>query len=575
MTNAAKGDIPQQTIIPDQPSLGATVPAQPERSALGGGAYEAAARLSKEMASWIVRNGSADADLLPNKEILDARSKDIARNDAYVDNGIEKYKDSVVGARFSLNANPNIDYLTLLDKRFDYTWMEEFQAEVEAKYGLSAESNSNWFDAQRKKTATEMIRLGLGTYLIQGEVLYSSEWIRRSRRPFNTAYLMIDPTRLDDPGISGGQPFTKNIRKGVRQNANGEAVGYFIANEHPHDYYPMFNSVTGKSFQYTPKETPWGRMNILHVYEEKRIGQTRGVSKLASALKEMKMTKSFRDVMLQNAIVNATYAAAIESELPTAQVFEIMGGDVSGEPDAEKFGDAVSGYTAGFLGALAEYMANSNGTMLNGVRIPHLFPGTKLNMLPAGQGGPLGTEFEDSLLRYLAAAMGISFEQLTGNFTGINYSTLKGAINETQKHMNVVKRNVAERIANFMYTNWLEEQIVNGQITSMPRNHPSFWEGLNREAYSQAQWFNSGRGQIDEAKETQAAMLRLKSNITTYEEEMGRLGLDWRQVILQKSRENAFAERHGVNLSFEDNALNAASGTPREPDDSNGGNNDE
>ena len=537
--------------------------AKPDHVALGGGAFEGAQRFSREMASWRSPNNSADRDMLPFKDILDARSKDIARNDAYVENGIEKYKDAVVGAKFTLNANPNIEYLKRKDSRFDEKWMEEFQEEVEALWELSAENNSRWIDAQRTKTATEIVRLGLASTLVQGEAILSSEWIRRTRRPFKTAFLMIDPTRLDDPGIDyGGETASKNIRRGVRLNSYGEPIGYFISTDHPHDYYPMFQSnFTGTNYQYTPKETPWGRQNILHCYEEKRVGQTRGVGKMVAALKEMKMTKSFRDIMLQNAIVNATYAAAIESELPTKEVFEMLGGD---DTNPEDYSAALAGYTSGFLGSLSEYLSESNGTILNGVKIPHLFPGTKLNLQPARTSGPLGTEFEKSLLRYLAANFNMSFEQFTGDMSDVNYSTLKGAINETEKHMKVEKRVTADRIMNFMYCNWLEEQLVGGNISSMPSGYPAFWDDMNREAYSQADWFNSGRGQIEELKESQAASLRLKSKISTWEDEMGRLGKDWRRSIRQMAREKEYAKKFDIDLDFEDNSVNAASGAPRD-----------
>lgn len=541
-----------------------------------GGAYEGAKRFTQELMNWHVRNGSADMDLLPDKNMIDARAKDTIRNDAYADNGIEKYKDSVVGSKFSLNANPNIDYLKRKDKRLDDVWLEEFQEEVEARWELGAESGGNYIDAQRTKTATEIIRLGLAMQLIQGEHILSSEWIRRSRRPFRTAFLAIDPTRLDDPGVEYPTgSVSKNIRKGVRFNANSEPVGYFIANEHPHDYYPTFLDMSGRQFQYVAKETPWGRKNIHHGFEEKRVGQSRGVAKFVSSLKEMRMGQNFRDIMLQNAVTQASYAAAIESELPTAEVYEMLTGSNGGELSPEAFAQALEGFTGGFLGALSEYLKLSNGTIMNGVKIPHLFPGTKLNVLTPSKGGPLGTDFEKSIMRYIAASLNISYEQLTGDFSGVNYSTLKGAINETQKHMEVVKRNSAESTANFMYSNWLEEQIVTGQITSMPSGYPEFWEDMNRDAYSQATWFSSGRGQIEEVKETQAASLRLKANLSTLEDESARLGKDWRKVLAQIARERAYAKKLGIDLNFEDNAINALSGAARSKDPNASTNDDE
>ena len=38
------------------------------------------------------------------------------------------------------------------------------------------------------------------------------------------------------------------------------------------------------------------------------------------------MTRSFNDITLQNAIVNASYAAAIESELPPEMTADMLGG---------------------------------------------------------------------------------------------------------------------------------------------------------------------------------------------------------------------------------------------------------
>ncbi|AKJ74080.1 portal protein [Salmonella phage 35] len=64
---------------------------------------------------------------------------------------------------------------------------------------------------------------------------------------------------------------------------------------------------------------------MIHIIEALLPGQTRGISEMVAALKQMKMTRNFQEVTLQNAIVNATYAAAIESELPSDVVFNQMG----------------------------------------------------------------------------------------------------------------------------------------------------------------------------------------------------------------------------------------------------------
>ena len=69
---------------------------------------------------------------------------------------------------------------------------------------------------------------------------------------------------------------------------------------------------------------------------------------MVSALKRMRMTKHLQDVVLQNAVINATYCAAIESEMPTAEMIVAMGGDASASGGAWSApADVVSGGVGG------------------------------------------------------------------------------------------------------------------------------------------------------------------------------------------------------------------------------------
>jgi capsid protein len=70
-------------------------------------------------------------------------------------------------------------------------------------------------------------------------------------------------------------------------------------------------------------------------------------------------------------------------------------------------------------------------------------------------------------------------------------------------------------------------------------------------------------GQIDELKETQAAVLRIKFGLSTHEIELSKQGQDWRKINKQLERERKDREKRGIVL-IEDNSVNAASGTPRE-----------
>lgn len=534
-------------ILGDTPDMGApTVPPSGSKDmALVGGAYEGASSFNREVALWSPSFNSADNDILPDKQMLDARARDSIRNDAFIASGVDIHKDNIVGGFFMLNAKPEHAALGLDEK-----WAEEFQKEVETKFTLWAESPNNWVDASRQNTFTSLVRLATGIYLSCGEVLASVEWIRDPSRSFNTAIQMVDVDRLSNPY---GTMDTKNLRAGVERDNYGAPTGYHIQMSHPTDLM----SYDSLRWKYIPARKPWGRLQMIHIFEQLRPDQTRGVSAMVSALKEIRMTKKFKDVVLQNAVVNATFAASIESDLPSESAFASIG--IGSQND-----NPVVDYSTAYLSAISQYSGGSKNLQIDGVKIPHLFPGTKLQLRPAGQGGPLGTEFEQSLLRYIAASLGVSYEQLSRDYSQSNYSSIRAAMTETWKYMQSKKRMVADRFASIIYMLWLEEAINKGEITSVSKSAPSWYDGLNAEAYSACEWIGASRGQVDELKETQAALLRVREGLSTYEDECGRLGKDWRKVISQRERERKELEARGLLNNEANNMMNAVSGAPRD-----------
>lgn len=499
----------------------------PQR-AIGGG-LEGAERTSRETFAWSAPIISPDRQLNSVKDQADARARDTVQNDGYALGVLHTHRDSIVGAQYRLNAQP--DY-TLLGA--DESWAEEFQAFVESRFNLLADSQECWFDASRKMNLTEMIRLAVGGFLFTGEVLGTVEWLRGNNRPFSTAIQMVSPSRLSNPDGLGDDKF---LRRGVKRNIFGEAIGYYFQMAHPTDYWL---DPTALQWRYVEARKPWGRRQVIHIIEALQPDQTRGVSDMVSVLKQMRMTKRFQDVTLQNAVVNATYAAAVESELPREVVFAAMGAGQNG------LGDALGQY----MEALKSYVGGAGNIAIDGVKMPHLFPGTKLNLKPMGTPGGVGTDFENSLQRHIAAALGLSYEEFSRDYTKTNYSSARASMGQTYKYMQGKKKVVADKLATMIYLLWLEEEINAGNVP-LPRGFTldTFYnDAVAREALSACDWIGASRGQIDELKETQAAIMRIKSGLSTWEKEAARLGEDWRKLFRQQSRERKLAE--SLNLDF-------------------------
>jgi lambda family phage portal protein len=501
------------------------VEAMPVRHKAIGGGLEGAERNSRELFSWNPQVISPDQQLHPVKDMADARARDSIQNDGYALGAVQTHRDSIVGAQYRLNAQPDYELLG-----FDEAWAEEFQRVVESRFNLLANSHECWFDAARNLDFTGLTRLAVTGFVITGEVLGTVEWIRQQIRPFSTAVQMISPSRLSNPDLEADSRY---LRRGKVLNEFGEAIAFWIRSAHPSEFYDERVS----SWRRIDARKPWGRLQVLHIYEPLQPGQSRGVSDMVAVLKQMRMTKKFQDVVLQNAVVNATYAAAVESELPREVVFGSMG---AGGPGFE----AMLGQ---YMTALQQYVGATNSIAIDGVKMPHLFPGTKLSLKPMGTPGGVGTDFEQSLLRHVAAALGLSYEQFSRDYTKTNYSSARASMGETWKYMQSRKKVVADRFASAVYALWLEEEINAGNVP-LPSGVGSeiFYDPVMREALLSCDWIGASRGQIDEYKETQAAVMRIDNGLSTYEKEAARLGEDYRRLFKQRSREERMKEELGL-----------------------------
>lgn len=520
-----------------------------DEQALGGG-LEGAERTSRETFNWTVANVPPDRAINSVKEPADARAKDMVINDGFARGAVQTHMDSIVGSQYRLNAK--IAWKSLQDmgyKGATKEWADEAQRVIEGYFHLIAESDANWLDAAGMNNFTGMIRLGVAGFVMTGEWLLTSEWDRGSGRPLKTCFQNVDPSRLRNPDWQSDE---KLLRRGVKVDERGKPIGYHIQKTHPNSFWS--GDYTALQSAYIPRYKPWGRWQVLHIMEQLFPDQHRGIADMVAVLKRMKMTKHFSEVVLQNAVINATYCAALESEMPTGEMITAMGGDPS---NPEMLNAAIAQY----LGGLTKYLSGSENIALDGAMIPHLYPGTKLNMKTLGTPGGVGTDYEVSLNRHVAAGLGLDYAEYSRDYSKMSYATAKLSTENTRRFMRSRKKTVADRGASGIYGNVLEEMISLDLIPLAPgMTRDDFYRPLVREALSRCSWIGTGTGQIDELKETQAAMLRIKSGLSTYETEIARLGEDWREVFEQRAIEAGVIAEKGLVFDLGTNKANTGQG---------------
>ena len=202
-----------------------------------------------------------------------------------------------------------------------------------------------------------------------------------------------------------------------------------------------------------------------------------------------------------------------------------------------------------YMGMLQQYLGGSENIAIDGAKIPQFFPGTKLNMMPMGTPGGVGSDFQAALVRHVALTLGLSPSDLSRDFSRVNYSGLKGELAIAERDSNVKKRSWADRWATGVYRLWFEEEMAAGNLPLPPgRNRTDFYRPLMKDAYTRCAWIGAGRGQIDEPKETAAALARIDGGLSTYEKEAARLGEDYREIIAQRSKEERQIKAAGITF---------------------------
>lgn len=508
-----------------------------------GGGLEGAERTKRETVLWSPPMVSPDRAINPGKKLADARGKDMVLNDGYTQGAVRIQKDSIVGASYRMNSKP--DHRTILgaDTNYGRGWAEEFASVAESRFNLAAESEDGWFDASGMLSFTGMLRLWVGSFCYTGEIIGTAEWEDSDpSRPFKTSIQMITPDRLcNRDGLPDGyDPKTGNkLSRGVEMDRRNRPVRFHIRRGYESD----FDVRDFDKWDIIEARKPWGRRQVIFVRDPSMIDQTRGISEMTAALAHSNMTKTYSELMLQRAVVEASYAAAIETEMPNADMIAAMGGGQDGMMNA----------IGSYMTMLQEFLGASENIAIDGVKVPHFFPGTKFNATPlTTSAGGIGSDFENSLIRKLAATFGVGFSEMSRNFAEFNYSGIKAEMALIERTMNAKKKFGADRAANQISQLWFEEEIAQGNLP-LPRgrNRTDFYKPLMKDAYTRCTWIASGRGQVDELKETQAAMLRIKSGLSTYEKEAAKLGEDYREIFAQRRKEEELAKELKLPFSLD------------------------
>lgn len=494
------------------PSLVGADGVTPLRAGAMAAAYRAADRAAPELSTYNPSRGSADSDLLPEREDLVAASRDHGRNDGWVSGGIQRYVDSVLGAHLRLQSRPDHRALGITVEE-----AQDLGRQIETAWKRFAHHPGRWADAARQTTLPLLFGRAFRHRIVDGEALAVMLWrpdrVRPGRARYATCVQLLDPDRLSNPGEG---PDTDTLRAGVEIDEEGAAVAYHIRRAHPGD--AVFSGVALNAWQWdrVERETDWGRPVVIHDFAVERAGQHRGKPPLAPVVSQLRMVTRASDLELQTFVRDALLGAFITSPYDPELV-------------ETRIGEGMTQYQ----GERLDYHSR-NPVRLNGFKVPVLFPGERPELLAPTRPSSGFPSFLQAFLRHIASAMGLSYEQLSQDWSGVNYSSARAALLEVWRGFAARREEFTQGVIVPVYFSWLEEAMDIGDVVP-PRGCASLHEEPT--AWLSAKWTGPGRGWVDPQKEAAAAILRLQAGLSTLEQECADQGLDYEEVLHQRRRE--------------------------------------
>lgn len=441
----------------------------------------------RRTSGWNTGGGSANAEIASAGTYLRNRARDLVRNNPYAARGVQVIANNVVGRGIKTQIK--------VDTRADISNREK-------KLNRIWQAWSQHCDFDNVHDFGGMQRIIMRAVAESGEVLV------RMRRTGRREVIAPDGRKVEIPPIQlqilesdfiastlttrVNQENNNPIIEGVEiDKSTGKKVAYHLYKSHPGN----INLRVATTFDTVrvPVE------ELLHCYRQDRPGQLRGVTFLADVMLRLRDFDLYEDAQLKRQQCAAMFTAFIH--------------DIEGIDEDEENAQEIE---------LGEKMEPG---------IMEILPPGKDIKLSNPPGADNYKEYTSVVLHSIAAGLGITFEQLTGDLSEINFSSARMGWIESHRNFDTWRHNIMIRQFLNPAFGWFVEGLdLIGESTNnvRPVHTPP------------------RREMIDPVKETQAMKMAIRSGLKTQSEAIRELG---------KDPDAQFAEYEQDNKTLDDKGL--------------------
>lgn len=412
--------------------------------------------------NWRSSNASANVAIKGALPLLRARSRDLTRNTWWG----SRVKTVVVSHAVGVGIMPKPDTGNkTLDRRVKQAWKKWCRASI--------------CDAEGQLGFNGLVALATGCVVESGEVLVRIKTLSSARPGIVPLEVqLLEPDHLDN-ARDRMMSADAIVDQGIEYGADGKRKGYWILPTHPG---ARGLTIPGQSVRIAADD-------MLHVYRKDRIGQGRGVPWLAPVMLKGKDIADLEEAVIVKARIEACFAAFIKTS-----------------------------DTARTLASKVQNETRPDGTQR---RIETLSPGM-INYLDHGEElqafqPSSSIQFESVLMAHwhtLAAGVGITYDQLTGDLRRANFSSLKAGKIEFRRLIEQFQHHtLLEMFLDPFWERWTEIAQLAGVLPRRAGGYP-------------VEWIMPANEPIDPVKEMNADIMAVRSGRMTWPQFVASWGID-------------------------------------------------
>ena len=476
--------------------------------------YQAAKR-NRLNRDWRAPNVSGNAAILPDAATLIARARQMVRDDPNAAAIKRSVKRNVVGTGITSTSTAKTEGGQLIPF---------FNDAADDGFKIWAE-DPKLCDIEGRRTFAQMQAWAIGEVAEVGEALIVKSYVER-KDAVGLVLQCVEAEQFDNDRLIGEDG--REVVGGVEVNEFGAAVAYHIHPRHPNDirgytrgggdwFRPDLRKPEQRDTREASEKGTKTQFNesiripadrVCHIFNPERARQVRGVTMLSASLTKMRDAGTFDEAQLLAAKAEACQGLIITQETPNP-----------------------TGVTALADGTADGTDAHGNEELsLQPLMVARLQPGESITGFtptrPGGQYAPF-TNIQD---RKIAAGAGVSYEQMTKDFSNGNFSSQRQTMLEDRREFEPLQQLLISTLCRPVRDEFIFWAVIEGRLLA-----PGYSEDPRR--YNAADWRGQGWDWIDPGKQAAGIEKTLSIGLTNKTDEANKLGKNYKAILAQRKLE--------------------------------------